>query len=39
MLWKEGNKKINLYFENAWNDATWHFEILDFILSPHAYLH
>jgi hypothetical protein len=33
MLWKEGSKKKNLYFENAWNDGMWHFEILDCILS------
>jgi hypothetical protein len=39
VLWKKGNKKKNLYFENVWNDATWHSKILDCILSPHAYLH
>jgi hypothetical protein len=39
MLWKKGNKKKNLYFENVWNDATWHPKISDCILSFQAYLH
>jgi hypothetical protein len=39
MLWKEGNKKKKLYFENVWNDAMWRFEILDCILNLQAYLH
>jgi len=29
-------RKKNLYFENAWNDAMWCFEILDYVLSPEA---
>ncbi len=39
MLWKEGHKKKNLYFESVWNDAMWHFEISDCILNPQTYLH
>jgi hypothetical protein len=39
VLWKKGNKKKTLYFESVWNDATWHSEISDYILSPQAYLH
>jgi hypothetical protein len=38
MLWKEGNKKKNLYFESAWNDAMWFFKILDHVSSAQAYL-
>jgi hypothetical protein len=34
VMWKKGNKKTNLYFENVWNDATWNFEILDCVLNP-----
>jgi hypothetical protein len=38
-LWKKGNKKKkNPYFERVWNDATWHSEISDCVLSPQAYL-
>jgi hypothetical protein len=40
VLWKKGKKKKkNLYFESVWNDATWHSEISDCVLSPQAYLH
>jgi hypothetical protein len=40
VLWKEGNKKKKiLYVESVWNDATWHSEISDCVLSPQAYLH
>ncbi len=39
VLWKKDNKKkIILYFENVWNDGTWHSEISDCVLSPQAYL-
>ncbi len=40
LLWKKGNKEKKIfYFESVWNDATWHSEISDCVLSPQAYLH
>jgi hypothetical protein len=40
VLWKKGNKNKKIFhFESVWNDATWHSEISDCVLSPQAYLH